>query len=176
MFSAHQIASCAQSTRDGFARWAATAEGRAILARLRRDDYEVTIVEDASEPGLGRAPHPNAATFVANEQQMKRYTLILNPALAAQYNHPGALDLGLPRTPADAMAAAWAAEMLHIEFYARRIPLPHHDRSDFQERWRTVAIQLGFPRLEHGTEDEERDRARSLVIVGEPEKKRAKRP
>jgi hypothetical protein len=172
-FSAHQIASCAASTRAGLARWAATAEGRAILARLRNDEYEVTIVEDATEPAIGRAPHPNAATLIAGETQLKRYTLILNPALAAQYDNPQALDLGLPRTPADVMAAAWAAEMLHIEFYSRGIPLPHHIRDDFQERWRTVALQLGFPRMEHGTEHDEHDRARDPVVtIGGPERKK----
>lgn len=173
VFSKHQIASCAESTRAGLEKWAATAEGRAILARLRKDEYEVTIVEDATEPGIGRAPHPNAATLIASETQLKRYTLVLNPALAAQYDNPAAIDLGLPRTPADVMAAAWAAEMLHIEFYSRAIPLPHHGREDFQERWRTVALQLGFPRLEHGTEHDEHDRARDPVVtIGEPERKK----
>lgn len=171
VFSEHQIASCAESTRAGLARWAATAEGRAILERLRRDEYEVTIVEDPNEPGIGRAPHPNAATMIANDKQMKRFTLILNPALAKQYDNPAAIDLGLPRTSADVMAAAWAAEMLHIEFYARGIPLPHHHRDDFQERWRTVAMQLGFPRMTHGTEDDERDRPR-VITLGEPKRKR----
>lgn len=176
-FSAHQISSTSASTRAGLAKWAQTPEGRAILMRLVRDEYEVTIVEDATEPGIGRAPHPNAATMVATERQIKRYSLILNPALAKQYDHPAAMDLGLPRSSEDVMAAAWAAEMLHIDFYSRGINLPHHKRDDFQERWRTVALQLGFPRMEHGTENDEHDRARDPVItIGEPERKRARRP
>jgi hypothetical protein len=50
------------------------------------------------------------------------------------------------------MSTAWAAEMLHIDFYARGIPLPHHERPDFQERWQSVASELGFPVLQHDTD------------------------
>lgn len=171
-FSPHQIESASASTRAGLAKWAATAEGRSIIVRLSRDEYEVTIVEDANEPGVGRAPQPAAATLLAaeNRKQLKQYRLVVNPALAAQYNHPAALDLGLPRTAADVMAAAWAAEMLHIDFYSRGIPLPHHGRADFQERWRAVAGQLGFPRMTHGTDEDVRPADRDPVItIGEPE-------
>jgi hypothetical protein len=52
------------------------------------------------------------------------------------------------------MAAAWAAEMLHIDFYARGISLPHHSRSDFQSEWLIIATQLGFPNLPHEDESE----------------------
>ena len=52
-------------------------------------------------------------------------------------------------------AAAWAGEMLHIDYYARSISLPHHERPDFQEEWREIARQLGFPNLRHTAEDED---------------------
>ena len=54
------------------------------------------------------------------------------------------------------MAAAWAAELLHIDFYSRGISLPHHQRADFQREWRAIAEELGFPTMPHG-EDEERE-------------------
>ena len=82
----------------------------------------------------------------------KRYDLILNPTIASQYNNADSIDLGLPRTATDVMALAWAGEMLHIDFYANGIPLPHHDRPDFQERWLTAAAQLGMPNATHGTD------------------------
>ena len=154
VFSAHQIATTASSTRAGLTKWAATAEGRAIIGRMRGDDREVTIVEDDREIGVGRAPQPDTNTLLAakDERQVKQYRLILNPKLAAQYNHPAAIDLGFPRSAADVMAAAWAAEMLHIDFYARGITLPHHDRADFQERWQLVVAAMGMPRVDHMTE------------------------
>ncbi len=167
-FSQHQIASTSASTRAGLAKWAATAEGRAIIERLRADDREVMIVEDDREPGVGRAPQPKAGVLLAfeDEKQVKRYELILNPSIAALYNNPAALDLGFPRTPADVMAAAWAAEMLHIDFYARGISLPHHNRDDFQQRWFAVAGQLGFGRMTHGREDERF--GTEVITIGEP--------
>jgi len=156
--SKHQIASTSQSTRDGLRKWAATPEGRSIVARLLRDEYEVTIVEDVHEAGVGRAPQPDTPTLIAfeNKTYVKRYTLIVNPALAAQYDNPAAINLGHPSTSVDVMAAAWAAEMLHIDFYARGIPLPHHEREDFQERWFAVASQLGFPLMTHGDDHDRR--------------------
>ena len=176
-FSPNQIASTAASTRAGLVKWAATVEGRAIIARLNADDREVTIVEDINEPGVGRAPQPKAAVLLAAQDQtrLKRYDLILNPSIAALYNNPEAIDLGLPRTPADVMAAAWAAEMLHIDFYARGISLPHHDREDFQARWVAVAAQLGFGRMTHGREDERWEHD-PVITIGEPEPWRRRRP
>jgi len=174
-FSAHQIESTAASTRTGLVKWAATAEGRAIIERLRADDREVMIIEDRAETGVGRAPQPKPGVLLASEddKQVKRYELILNPSIAAMYNNPAAIDLGLPRTPADVMAAAWAAEMLHIDFYARGISLPHHNREDFQKRWLAVAAQLGFTRMTHGIEDEHRD---PVITIGEPAPRRRRRP
>src|SRR5687767_13657154 len=89
-FSEHQIASTSASTRAGLVKWAATPEGRAIVERLRADDREVMIVEDTGEPGVGRAPQPKAGVLLASEddQQVKRYDLILNPSIAALYNNP----------------------------------------------------------------------------------------
>lgn len=173
-FSEHQIASTSASTREGLARWAATAEGRAIIERLEADDREVTVLEDANERGAGRAPQPATATLIAFEdrEQLKRYTLILNPALAAQYDNPAALDLGHARNAADVMAAAWAAEMLHIDFYTRGIPLPHHGREDFQLRWLNVAAQLGFPLMTHGVEKEELPDRDPVITIGEPRPRR----
>ena len=51
------------------------------------------------------------------------------------------------------MALAWTGEMLHIEFYAAGIPPPHHERADFQKRWRLVAWALGLERVEHVTDE-----------------------
>jgi hypothetical protein len=171
-FSEQQVASTSRSTREGLVKWAATAEGRSIIAKLVRDEYEVTIVEDANERGVGRAPQPATAMLVAYDKRnlLKRYRLVVNPSIAAQYDNPAAISLGHPRTAADVMAAAWAAEMLHIDFYARGIPLPHHERDDFQQRWLTVASQLGFPMMEHGTKEEERGPADRdpVITIGEP--------
>lgn len=149
-FSERQRAETAESTRAGFEKWAATPEGRAMLALFRNGEREVAIIENADERGIGRAPQPSFSTLLAanDPTKRKRYELIVNPALAALYDGPS-IDVGLPRTPADVMATAWAAEMLHIDFYTRGIPLPHHERADFQQRWRAVAGQLGFPTMEH---------------------------
>lgn len=155
-FSAHQLRTSAEATRAGLVKWAATAEGRSIIARFRVEDREVIVVESADEPTIGRAPQPGFLTLLAagDAKQLKTYRLIVNPALAAEYRGSKSIDLGLPRTAADAMALAWAGEMLHIEFYASGIPLPHHQRADFQERWRKVAGALGMSRAEHMTENE----------------------
>lgn len=153
-FSEQQVRASAESTRAGFVKWAATAEGKEILAKLDAADREIHISESADESGFGRAPQPGFATLLASqdEKKIKTYQLILNPTRAAEYRNADSIDFGEPRTPADVMAVAWAAEMLHIEFYARGIPLPHHRRKDFQERWLKVATALGFPLVEHDDE------------------------
>jgi hypothetical protein len=155
-FSAHQLRSSDEATRAGLAKWASTPEGRSIIARFQDSDREVIVIESSDEPTIGRAPQPGFLTLLAagDSKQLKTYRMIVNPALAAQYRGSKSIDLGLPRTPADAMALAWAGEMLHIEFYAAGIPLPHHHRNDFQRRWRLVAQALGMPRVEHVTEAE----------------------
>jgi hypothetical protein len=154
-FSAHQMRASAEATRAGLVRWAATAEGRSIIARFQAKDRQVIVVESDDESTIGRAPQPGFVTLLAagDPKQLKTYWLIVNPALAAQYDRPKAIELGLARTPSDVMALAWAGEMLHIEFYAAGIPLPHHDRADFQKRWRLVADALGLWRVEHVTDE-----------------------
>jgi hypothetical protein len=156
-FSERQLRTTAESTRAGLVRWASTLEGRSIIARFQGQDREVIVLESADEPTIGRAPEPGFRTLLAagDPKQLKTYRLIVNPSLAEQYQGSKgskSIDLGLPRTPADAMALAWAGEMLHIEFYAEGIPLPHHRRVDFQERWHLVAQALGMPRAEHVTD------------------------
>ena len=155
-FSERQLRTSAEATRAGLVKWATTAEGKAIIARFQGKDLEVIVIESADEPTLGRAPQPGFLTLLAagDAKQLKTYRLIVNPTLAALYNGGKSIDLGLPRTAGDAMALAWAGEMLHIEFYASGIPLPHHYRADFQERWRKVADALGMSRAEHVTENE----------------------
>ncbi|HEY0157372.1 MAG TPA: hypothetical protein VGF28_08820 [Thermoanaerobaculia bacterium] len=154
-FSEHQVRATSLATRDGFALWSATAEGKAIIRRFHETEREVHVFESDSETGIGRAPQPGFATLLTagDPTRRKRYDLILNPTLAGQYAKPSTLDLGLPRTPGDVMAVAWAGEMLHIDFYADGIPLPHHQRNDFQERWRAVANALGFPLVDHATDE-----------------------
>jgi hypothetical protein len=154
-FTANQMRDSAASTRDGLAKWASTREGRTIIARFRATDREVEVIESADEVSIGRAPQPGFMTLLAFEDRtkVKTYQLILNPALAAEYNQRSAIDLGLPRTPAEVMALAWAGEMLHVDLYAKGIPLPHHQRADFQERWRLVADALGLPRVPHVTDE-----------------------
>jgi hypothetical protein len=154
-FSANQLRKTDEATRAGLIRWASTLEGKSIIARFQAEDREVIVIESADEPTIGRAPQPGFLTLLAagDAKQLKTYRMIVNPTLAAQYRGSKSVDLGWPRTPADAMALAWAGEMLHIEFYASGIPLPHHHRNDFQERWRLVAQALGMPRGAHGTEE-----------------------
>ena len=151
-FTERQLAATAEATRAGLVRWAATEQGKLIIGRFENGDREVTVVESATEKGAGRAPQPGFMTMLAasDRKTLKRYELIVNPAVARQYDNANSLAWGLPRNAADVMAAAWAAEMLHIDFYSRGIPLPHHERSDFQERWRLVAAELGLTSLEHG--------------------------
>lgn len=154
-FTEHQVRTTSLATRDGFAKWTATPEGKSIVRRFHETEREVHVFESDLETGIGRAPQPGFATllYAGDRTRRKRYDLILNPALAGQYSKPSELDLGLPRTPGDVMAVAWAGEMLHIDFYADGIPLPHHRRADFQERWRAVAVALGFPLVDHATDE-----------------------
>jgi len=153
----HHVENCSAATRDGFARWAATEHGRAIIARF---DGQIVVTEDANEGGAGRAPEPGIATL--SSIGTRTYSLILNPNFVLP---EGMVPLpNQPATPADMMAAAWAGEMLHVDFYARGISLPHHQRDDFQSEWQAVAAELGFPALRHNDEDE-RSYRRSRAIV-----------
>ena len=152
-----EIRNCSPATRDGFARWAATAHGRAIIERF---DGQIVVTEDPNEGGAGRAPEPGIATLSSIGR--RTYSLILNPNFALP---EGMVPLpNQPATAADMMAAAWAGEMLHVDFYARGISLPHHQRDDFQTEWQAVAAELGFPALMHNDEDERRSRRRGAIV------------
>ncbi len=160
-FTANQVRNTAEATRTGLARWSATAEGHKLIGYFEDNRIVVNVVEDADEPGIGRAPDPRLQNLVAaaNHTRVHDFELVLNP----QYFRipEGWVPLpNEPATPADAMAAAWAGEMLHIYFYARGIELPHHSRADFQDQWRAVAAELGMPSLQHGERVTRAPRAR----------------
>jgi hypothetical protein len=155
-FTQHQIENTSDATRIGLAKWAATPHGRKLIEFFQATGCEITVVEDDAERGIGRAPEPGIATLVAastHPSQRKSFEIILNPAY---YRLPkGMLPLpGQPGSPADAMAIAWAGEMLHIYFYAHGISLPHHARADFQEEWQAVAAELGMATVPHDDDDE----------------------
>lgn len=152
-----EIQNCSAATRDGFVRWATTEHGRAIIEHF---DGRVVVTEDGNEGGAGRAPEPGIATLTSIGERV--YALILNPNFALP---PGIVPLpNQPVTPADMMAAAWAGEMLHVDFYARGISLPHHQRDDFQQEWEAVAAELGFPALRHNDDDERSYRHRRAIV------------
>jgi len=152
-FTDAQIRNTAEATRAGLGRWAATAEGHKLMQYFVENDLVINVDEDADEPGLGRAPDPRLANLVAaaHHTRVRNYDVVLNPQF---FSIPqGWVPLpNEPATPADAMAAAWAGEMLHVYFYSRGIELPHHARADFQDEWREVAAELGMPSLQHDDE------------------------
>lgn len=160
-FTSTQLRNSFDATRAGFARWAATAEGQKIIRHLSPNEFRVVVAEDPTEDGAGRAPQPGIATLVAanDHTKLKTYTLILNPTYGLERGNSNRVVAlpGLPTTAADLMAVAWAGEMLHIEFYARGISLPHHNRPDFQDEWQTVAGQLGYPSVPHADQVDPRD-------------------
>lgn len=162
-FTSNQVKNSAESTRAGLARWAATPHGQQLLANFS-GDCKVRVTEDPAEDGAGRAPQPGIATLVAaaDHSKLKTYDLVLNPMY---FRVPdGMIPLpNQPATPADMMAAAWAAEMLHIHFYLQGISLPHHQRADFQREWRAVAMELGMPALTHD-DDDARPSPRKIVL------------
>jgi len=150
-----QVRQIAPEVRAGFARWAATRNGRRLIARFNSPEYAIVITEDAMEEGPGRAPQPALATLVGSgdHRAAKVYTVIINPEfrLTAGHNIFPSIQ---PATTTEMMAAAFAGEMLHVDFYSRGISLPHHQRSDFQEEWRAMARELGHPDMKHEDEDE----------------------
>jgi hypothetical protein len=154
-FTEGQIRHSAEATRSGLVKWAATPRGRRMILRFNSAEYSVTVREDGHGVGAGSAPQPALATLAAanDHTKTKTYDLILNPTFSLPR---GAMPFssGEPSTPADMMAAAWAAEMLHIDFYARGISLPHHLRPDFQSEWHVMAAELGLPNLPHEDESE----------------------
>ena len=154
-FTENQIRRTAPEIRSGFARWAATENGRKLVARFNAKEYEIVVAEDPTEEGAGRAPQPALATLVAagDHAAFKSYAVILNPELRVPKGKVVFPSMQ-PATQTDMMAAAWAGEMLHVDFYSRGISLPHHQRADFQDEWRAIARQLGYPDMKH--EDGER--------------------
>lgn len=151
-----QILNTSEATRAGLARFAATDRGRHLIAWLTANDCVVDVFEDAAEGGAGSAPQPGIATLIADRAAARTFEMILNPSAPIVPRGMTVLP-GQPATAADLMAAAWAAETLHIYFYAQGISLPHHERDDFQQAWSELASELGFPGLHHG-DDEEDDR------------------
>lgn len=164
-FTDKQVRESHAATRAGLVRWAATPQGRELLSKFDAKEYRVVVVEDPEEPSMGRAPMPGMITFlnVTDRAKVKTYELILNPF--AGFVPSEAITLGgQPTSVNDYMAAAWAAEMLHIHLYAQGVSLPHHQRDDFQQAWLEVAEQLGFPTMQHGGDSVERPRQAPRMI------------
>jgi ribosomal protein L34 len=161
-FTEKQVRETAPELRAGFARWAATPNGRRLIARFRAKEYEIVIAEDVYEEGPGRAPQPALATLVASSDHRARksYTVIINPAFRLAQGR-NIFPSAQPKTQTDLMAAAFAGEMLHVDFYSRGMSLPHHQRSDFQDEWRAIARELGYPDMKHEDDDE-----RAIRYVG----------
>jgi hypothetical protein len=153
-FTPHQIAATAPEVRAGLARWAATPSGRRLVARFDSDEYAIVIAEDPYEEGPGRAPQPALATLAAfaDHGAVKRYDVILNPEFRIARGR-NIFPTRQPATQVDLMAAAIAGEMLHVDFYSRGISLPHHQRRDFQQEWRAIARELGYPDMKHEDDD-----------------------
>jgi hypothetical protein len=166
-FTQQQIRGTDEATRIGLVRWASTAEGRKLIDYFTRGRFSIAVVEDLTDAGAGNAPQPGLATLVAANDPavVKTYVMFLNPA---SFNLPAGMKpmAGQPATAADMMAAAWAAEMLHVYFYTRGIVLPHHQRHDFQQQWQTIAAELGFPGLEHDDVAEEQGRSLRRALIG----------
>lgn len=155
-FTAEQMRHTAQSTRSGLAMWAQTTEGHQWITKLRSGEYEVVVKEGRDKASLGTADEPGIATLVATADptKVKRFHVTLNPDVADAYTVEGAAFAEIPDATV-AMAAAWGGEMLHVSFYAAGIRLPHHDRADFQRRWRVIAAELGVPTMKHGSDTNE---------------------
>jgi hypothetical protein len=166
-FTENQIRNTSDATRAGLSKFASTEYGQRMIRHFSTSEYEIVVTEDAGESGTGRAPQPGIATLAAagDRARLKTYDLILNPTTFHLPKGVTALPWHEPASAADVMAAAWAGEMLHIDFYSRGISLPHHQRSDFQEEWRILAEELGFPALMHDDGDEESVRSTRRVLV-----------
>jgi len=164
-FTQTQIDASAPAVRDGLQAFASTPIGCNAIRRLDTREYDVEVFEETLDNSTGEAPPPSIATIInaVDHAKVKSYELILNPAFKRTTEIVVFNDE--PVTPAQMMAAAWAAEMLHIEYYARGISLPHHSRADFQDEWREIARQLGFPRLPHGDGDDDAWALRSRARV-----------
>jgi hypothetical protein len=174
-FTAAQLRSTSAATREGLTRFAATPHGRRMLRKFATSEYEIVVIENDDNGEVASAPQPGIATLVAaNDHSIrKQYEIVLHPLPFALPESAIALP-NQAATPADQMAAAWAAELLHVDFYSRGISLPHHQRDDFQREWQAIAAELGFPAMSHG-EDDERERFgtdRVIFIGGERARRR----
>lgn len=156
-FTARQVRHTDAATRAGLVRWAATARGRRILAALAVKEYDVIVLEDDREESAGAAPQPGLATLAdaGDHSKVKTYVVVLNPAFFTEMKTMKPFPT-TASTSAELMSAAWAAELLHVWFYAQGISLPHHTRPDFQEEWRAMAAELGFPSMRHDDDEEAR--------------------
>ena len=154
-FTDAQLRATSAATRDGLLRFAATPDGRRLLRHFATSEYTIIVTESGDGDEVASAPEPGIATLVAaNDHTIpKKYEIVLHPIPFSLPDGATALP-NQASTPADQMAAAWAAELLHIDFYSRGISLPHHQRADFQREWHTIARELGFPGMLHGEDDE----------------------
>lgn len=156
-FTTNQIQNTSFATRNGLAKWAATPHGRHLIDYFAAHGCDIEVIEDTSENAMGRAPEPGIATLVSKR---KRFVMVLNPAFYKLPKDMAPLP-GQLANASDAMAVAWAGEMLHIYFYARGISLPHHPRPDFQDQWVAIAGELGMTGVRHDDGDEF---ARSVTV------------
>jgi hypothetical protein len=154
-YTQHQIEVVSDATREGLMIWSRTPQAKRLITKFSGGEYAIVVDEDLHEPSPGRAPQPGIAALVAagDHSKKKTYTMVLNPSFF-RVTKDAAHFSDEPGSPADVMAAAFAAEMLHIDFYARGISLPHHERPDFQREWRAIADELGMPTLRHDADDE----------------------
>ncbi|HEY2321349.1 MAG TPA: hypothetical protein VGJ82_00670 [Thermoanaerobaculia bacterium] len=154
-FTDAQLHATSAATREGLVRFAATPDGRRMLRHFATAEYTIIVSESDDDSEVASAPEPGIATLIAANDHsiLKKYAIVLHPVAFSLPDGATALP-NQATTPADQMAAAWAAELLHIDFYARGISLPHHQRADFQREWRTIANELGFPGMLHGEDDE----------------------
>lgn len=154
-FTLRQARRTAAATRAGLVRWAATPHGREIIDYLARREYDVIVLEDGGDQSAGSAPQPGIATlaFANDHAKVKSYVVVLNPWYFREIKGMTPMPTEAA-TMADLMSAAWAAEMLHVYFYAHGVSLPHHPRHDFQETWRVMASELGYPTMQHDDDDE----------------------
>ena len=175
-FTDAQLRATSAATREGLMRLASTPDGRRMIRHFATAEYTIVVTERDDDTELASAPEPGIATLVAaNDHSIRKtYKIVLHPV---PFSLPDAAT-ALPNqaaTPADQMAAAWAAELLHIDFYSRGISLPHHQRADFQREWHALAKELGFPAMLHGDDDERSGitTGRVIFIGGERARRRS---
>jgi len=164
-FTDAQVRATSAATREGLLRFAETPYGRRMLRHFSTAEYTIIVTESDDGTEVASAPEPGIATLVAaNDHSIhKTYAIVLHPISFSLPEGATALP-NQATTPADQMAAAWAAELLHIDFYSRGISLPHHERADFQREWHTIAEELGFPGMLHGEDDEHPGMSTDRVI------------